>query len=198
MRHVDHLLAQYHDRELSLRCCWQIEKHVEACPTCQAELERLRRLSGLLAECTLPDTLTGPETFRAQVALRLPRRRATRAPYVSWTWLAVPVSLICVLMIAQGLFVLPGIVVSLAAFSEWGGIDAFSRSAPLLSGAIGSGAMLSYVMGSPVLFFLWIAWQIFLCWALILIFVPYVGWVNVLVRSSTRPIARKGESDGLP
>jgi hypothetical protein len=41
---------------------------------CQAELEELRKLSALLQESPAPETLTQPERFVAQVALRLPRR----------------------------------------------------------------------------------------------------------------------------
>jgi hypothetical protein len=67
-------LGAYHDGELQGARLRQVEAHLSCCEECRAELEELRKLSALLQESPAPETLTQPERFVAQVALRLPRR----------------------------------------------------------------------------------------------------------------------------
>ena len=80
MAHVTHLLAEYYDRELSERKRRQVKAHLDDCPECRARLVEMEQLSAVLAEYTLPDALSTPETFRARVALRLSRRAASSIP----------------------------------------------------------------------------------------------------------------------
>jgi anti-sigma factor RsiW len=97
--HVIELLAAYHDGELPLNRRQQVEKHLQDCVTCRAELGALEGLSSFLKADSVPHQ-TPPERFAAQVQLRLPRasllrtrRNAGRPP--RWT-LGIPLTLIIV------------------------------------------------------------------------------------------------------
>ena len=70
--HVTDLLAAYHDGELTSNRRREVEKHLQDCPTCRAELEALEVLSSYLKADSVP-AYTSPERFAAQVQLRLPR-----------------------------------------------------------------------------------------------------------------------------
>jgi len=69
-----------------------VEAHLVNCPVCQAELESLQRVSGLLHEVPTPE-FTSPERFAAQVNLRLPHQQATalenRMLEIGWWMLPV-------------------------------------------------------------------------------------------------------------
>jgi hypothetical protein len=153
-------------------------------------LERLKRLSGLLAEYALPDALTGAEAFRAQLALRLPLRTARRMRYASWPWYAIPLCLIGVLVSLQALLSLPAALGGVVSLVGWLGFDLGS----LLSsaGAPEWSAAFSDVLGSPLFVLLTVIWQMTVCGALCVITVPYVGWVSVLWRSRIPPVALQG------
>jgi hypothetical protein len=192
---VDPLLTKYHDNELSLGLSRQVEQHLEACLACRAELQRLHRLSVLLTGCPLPRTLTRAEEFWSQMAVRLPNRSSTRQN-PSWAWLAVPTSLILALVVLQGLLILTGTLISMASLAEWGGTDLslwFSRlfvernATRLVTGS----AVRPYVLS--VLGF---ALPIALYLMLILVFVPYVGWMSVLLRDRRQSGSSEGETDG--
>jgi hypothetical protein len=73
IEHVTQWLEAFHDGELPPRRAQQVEQHLETCTSCRYELDQLRSLSVLLAESPLPANLIQPETFVAQVGLRLPR-----------------------------------------------------------------------------------------------------------------------------
>ena len=95
--HVIEWLAAYHDGELPSGRRQQVEIHLQDCPTCRLELEKLQELSSLLKADLLP-AHTPPERFAAQVQLRLPRislsrpgQKAGQLP--SWV-LGVPLALI--------------------------------------------------------------------------------------------------------
>ena len=97
--HVSELLAAYHDGELTSNRQHQVEKHLQDCPTCRAELEVLEELSSLLKADSTPHQ-TSPERFAAQVQLRLPRtalsrthQRASQPP--RWV-LGIPLALIMI------------------------------------------------------------------------------------------------------
>jgi anti-sigma factor RsiW len=192
MRHVDLLLVEYHDNELSPRQRRRVEAHLQDCVACRAELERLERLSDVLAAYTLPDSLTAAETVRAQVVLRLPRRRGDRPGAVSWGWHLVPLGLICVLMALQALFVVPDAVKWVADLARWSGIGLSSLSgAPLVGGRLV--AAVEYVLGSQWFSLYRFGWQMLVYVMLIFVFVSYWGWVNVLWRSKALPLSVKGD-----
>ena len=52
--HVSELLPAYHDGELTSNCQRQVEKHLQDCPTCRAELKALEELSSLLKADFVP------------------------------------------------------------------------------------------------------------------------------------------------
>ncbi|MBI5032884.1 MAG: zf-HC2 domain-containing protein [Chloroflexi bacterium] len=97
--HVTDLLAAYHDGELSSNRRHSVDKHLQDCRTCRAELETLEKLSSLLRANPVPD-YTPPERFAAQVQLRLPRTlspRARQSQGQSSRWvLGIPLALIFV------------------------------------------------------------------------------------------------------
>ncbi len=76
--HVSELLAAYHDGELSSNRRHLVDKHLQGCLTCRAELEAYGELSSLLKADPVP-AQTPPERFAAQVQLRLPRVSPPRA-----------------------------------------------------------------------------------------------------------------------
>ena len=82
-QHILDWLPAYHDGELSPERQRQVEKHLQACPDCLAELEALDGLSALLKVERMPERIS-PERFAAQVQLRLPRSLPPQAsPYSS-------------------------------------------------------------------------------------------------------------------
>jgi hypothetical protein len=131
-----------------------VEDHLAGCEVCQAELETLDRLSGLLHE--IPDPAFTPvERFTAQVGLRLPHRQAA-APSKSILeigWWMIPVGLLAawifigttsfvsgILSAANGLGVLSGL-------SDWlvfGPASEISVSATLGQSGLLSGNGLSW------------------------------------------------------
>lgn len=185
MAHVEHLISEYYDGELSARRRRQVEAHLESCAACRARLAEMERLSDVLAAYALPDTLTGAETFRAQVALRLSRRAQRRAGYMGWAWHLVPLGLICVLLGILGLFAVADLLRGILALVGWTGVDVFA------------------LLGMPDLVTptMWVYQVLFslvrglggltvgLCayLGLLFVFAVYVGWVGALWRARTRP-----------
>ena len=95
--HVTEWLNAYFDGELHGHRLHQVEEHLAECEACQAELEALGNVSGLLHEVPLPD-FPSPERFAAQVNLLLPQKR-TPPPQRSLFeigWWMIPVGLIAV------------------------------------------------------------------------------------------------------
>jgi anti-sigma factor RsiW len=97
--HVLELLAAYHDGELTPARQRLVEKHLQDCSTCRAELDAIQELSSLLKADPVPQQ-TSPQRFAAQVQLRLPhtsppspRRSADKPP--RWL-LGAPAALIAV------------------------------------------------------------------------------------------------------
>jgi anti-sigma factor RsiW len=131
--HVTEWLAAYHDGELPPNRQHQVEKHLEECPTCRAELDSLNELSSFLKADPVPPH-TPAQRFAAQVGLRLPRAaRASLSPTLPnaggpprWA-LAVPLALIMVWAFLQAaLFVTAFILTAgnvlgpqAALFSSW-------------------------------------------------------------------------------
>jgi anti-sigma factor RsiW len=95
--HVTEWLNAYFDGELKNGRLHQVEEHLTECEACQAELEALGNVSGLLHEVPLPD-FPSPERFATQVNLLLPQKR-TPPPQRSLFeigWWMIPVSLLAV------------------------------------------------------------------------------------------------------
>lgn len=110
--HASHWLGAYLDGELrGLRRRW-VESHLKECSACQSELNSLKSLSALLHESPAVETITRPDRFAAQVALKLPRRQvrppAQRALELSWRM--VPVGLLFVLAFVQTVFIVAGVI----------------------------------------------------------------------------------------
>ena len=184
MEHVEHLLAEYHDHELPARCQRQVEVHLEGCPDCRAALSQLAGLSDVLTEYRLPDTMASAETFRAQVMLRLSRRKQSQAGYLSWGWHLVPVGLICVLMGALGLFAFSDVWQAFAGLLQWVGIDVWA--VVNLPGGVDSGAPFFRALVSFVSRYGGLTLRVSLYLVTLFVFASYVGWVGVLWRARTR------------
>jgi hypothetical protein len=95
--HVTEWLNAYFDGELHGHRLHQVEEHLAECEACQAELEALGNISGLLHEVHLPD-FPSPERFATQVNLLLPQKR-TPPPQRSLFeigWWMIPVGLLAV------------------------------------------------------------------------------------------------------
>jgi hypothetical protein len=118
-KHINDLLGAYHDGELRGGRLRRVEQHLKSCSACQAELDALQELSGLL-QISDPDVDFMPaERFAANLALHLPRRALQAQPRSTRMnrWLWVPVSLLIVGVVLQITYSL-GFVVSLTANSE--------------------------------------------------------------------------------
>jgi anti-sigma factor RsiW len=76
-QHILEWLPAYHDGELSPSRRQLVEKHLQDCPSCNAELQMLQGLSTLLKADPAP-AFTPPQRFAAQVQLRLPRSATSR------------------------------------------------------------------------------------------------------------------------
>jgi len=111
-KHVTDWLGAYYDGELRGLRLRQVEAHLADCTTCQAELERLRKLGALLQESPAAETITPPERFVAQVGLRLPRRpeqtATERALEIGWR--LVPAGLLGAGVFVQTVFIVAGVV----------------------------------------------------------------------------------------
>ncbi len=170
--HVEHLLDQYYDHELNARQRLQVQAHLEQCASCRAQLACIERLSQVMADYSLPATLTSAETFRARVMLRVARRK--RLPRGTWIWYAVSASVGSVLVL----------------FQTFAGLLAF-----LLTCGLSTITWPSWA-GWPGEYGIWLGrllplgWGLFnfsiyvsLCIVIFLLLVPYAGWVGLLWRS---------------
>jgi predicted anti-sigma-YlaC factor YlaD len=183
VQHVDHLLDDYHDNELSPAAHRRVEAHLDDCPTCRAELEQRGQLSGLLSAYSVPDAFSSTEHFRAQVALRLSGRVRERSRYRGAAWHLVPLLLLCGVIALQVLLVLSGTLVAGARLVGWLGLDV--GALPALAGLSWPelGTVYGYSWPSVVLAFS-IALMVGLYLGSLIVFVPYVGWVGALWRST--------------
>lgn len=170
-QHVEHLLGEYYDHELDARRHAQVEAHLASCASCRAALGRMNRLSEVLADHPVPTV--SPEAFRARVMLRIARR--SRRPRGNWVWYAVPVGLSSAIVLLQ---MMGAALLLLLTVMGWGGTRLF----PVLA---------SFRAGWP-----WFDWVLSWGWNLLgltvyvsllivilLILIPYAGWVGLLWRS---------------
>jgi len=185
MAHVVHLLAEYYDQELSERRRRQVEAHLAGCPDCRAKLAEMEQLSAVLAEYTLPDTLSMPETFRARVALRISRRTQRKARYARWGWHLVPLGLICVFLGILGLLAVADLLQGGLALAGWTGVDVFALLG--LPDIVGAGTWLQRVLFSLARGLGGLVWKLCAYLGLAFVFAVYVGWVGALWRARTRP-----------
>jgi len=190
MQHITHLLDEYHDGELSPARCRQVEAHLSGCPACHAELEQMRQVSALLQDLPLPDKFSSPQLFGAQVALRVSRQQVERSRYPGVAWYVVPVLLLCGVVALQSVFSLLGGVTGLVRMAGRLGIDvaawwpAWNVVETQLDGVLRlSSTSLVTVVGAALMVVLYLA--------AIAVFVPYVGWVRTLWRSTQDGLARK-------
>jgi len=177
--HVEHLLGAYHDGELSERTRKQVEAHVDACPRCRDELSHLEALSRTLALHAVPDLDSGAQQFRAQVTLRLARRRPAATTASGW-WYLVPLALGCVLVGLLALFMLPDLLRVAWVLLEWAGVE----PGALLE--LQTGVRLSREAVAVLRSVGTLAWVAALYAALLLLFGSFVGWVSVLWRTEAR------------
>jgi anti-sigma factor RsiW len=131
-QHILEWLPAYHDGELSAGRRQQVEKHLQDCPSCRAELQLLAGLSTLL-QADPPPEHTSPERFAAQVQLRLPRRHSARSPRSTeqlprWV-LAAPLTIIVVCAFLQAslwvtsFLLATGWIVGSVPFAGWLALD---------------------------------------------------------------------------
>ncbi|HUT20079.1 MAG TPA: zf-HC2 domain-containing protein [Anaerolineae bacterium] len=184
MEHIEHLLAAYHDAELPERTRRHVEAHLEACPRCRDELSHLEALSLTLAAYAVPHLDSGVQQFRAQVALRLARRRPAATTASGW-WYLVPLALSCVLVGLLALFTLPDLLRVAWVLLEWIGVEPGALLELRIGVQLSRGAVA--VLRSVGT----LAWVAALYAALLLLFGSYVGWVSVLWRTKARPRSGK-------
>jgi anti-sigma factor RsiW len=112
-RHITRWLAAYHDDELNGEMRKRVEEHLGECPTCQSDLESLRRLSSLLQ--TVPALAETPQRSSARVRLRMavsstsPGRSSHRQQALRLGWQAAPLILIGGWVFTQAFLALAGL-----------------------------------------------------------------------------------------
>ena len=190
MQHINHLLDEYYDGELSPARRKQVEAHLHKCADCRSELAQMQQMSAFLEEVALPDAFSSPQLFGAQVALRLERRQAERSRYQGAAWHVVPVLLLVGLVVLQGLLSLLGALGGLALTAGRLGID-LSSSWPLwnaVEAQLGSVLRLSpaslVTVASGAL-------MVVVYLTALAVFCSYVGWVRTLWRSAQDGRVRK-------
>jgi hypothetical protein len=183
VQHVDHVLDDYYDNELAPAARRQVEAHLDGCPSCRAELKQRAQLSGLLSEFRVPDAFSAPEVFRAQVALQLSGRVRERSKYRVAAWHIVPLLLLCGVVALQALLALSGALLAGARLVEWLGLDV--GALPALAGLAWPelGTVYGYSWPSVLAVF-GVSLMIGLYLGSLLVFVPYVGWVGALWRTT--------------
>jgi predicted anti-sigma-YlaC factor YlaD len=109
--HVTEWLNAYFDGELTGSRLHQVEDHLAECEACQAELESLYSLSGLLQEVSVPG-FSSPERLAAQVSLRLPHQPVviSRKQIIEFSWWTIPVGLLASWIFISTAFVIGDIL----------------------------------------------------------------------------------------
>ena len=93
--HITEWLNAYLDGELHDSGLQHVEAHLVECEICQAELESLESLSGMLQEVPAP-AFSPPERLAAQVSLRLPHLKPAPSgkKVLEIGWWMIPVGLL--------------------------------------------------------------------------------------------------------
>lgn len=125
MEHVLDWLPAYHDGELQGRKVRDVEEHLALCESCRAEWEALQTLSALLQESPSASDLLRPESFVAQVELRMPQRpvqtpqrpvQTTVRRTLETGWRLVPVGLFGAWAFVQTVFIVVVVILLLRSF----------------------------------------------------------------------------------
>jgi hypothetical protein len=146
--HVIDLLNAYLDGELAGGQLHRAEAHLAECEACQAELESLERLSGLLHAVPEPD-FSLPERFAAQVNLRIPHKQVTisKKQVNEIGWWAIPVGLLAAWIFISTASVLGDVLSAASNFGVLTGISDWlgpgSSNSVYLSTTIGQMGLLS-------------------------------------------------------
>src|SRR4030095_2291596 len=146
--HVSEWLNAYHDGELQGNRLHQIEAHLAECDLCQAELESLESLSGLLHAVPAPE-FTSPERFTAQVNLRLPHEQTNFSgkQILEISWWMIPVGLLGVWVFIVTSSILSDIIYEANNFGLLSGISNWlnfgSLNGVYLSSTLGQAGFLS-------------------------------------------------------
>jgi predicted anti-sigma-YlaC factor YlaD len=146
--HVSEWLSAYLDGELYGSRLQYVEAHLPGCEACQAELESLESLSGLLREVPEAD-FSLPERFATQVNLRTPHKQAriSRKQVNEVGWWAIPVGLLASWIFISTAFALGDILSAASDFgvvtgvSDW--LGSGSSNSVYLSTTIGQLGLLS-------------------------------------------------------
>ncbi len=161
--HVGKWLEAYYDGELHGRQKAQVEKHLSECSLCQQELEKLRKLSTLLAEAPSPVAQLSAARFQSQVKLRLPKQPVLTAweRAIRYGWQAAPFGAIATWAFGQVVLVttalilftgLPGISLPEVQISSSSlylpGISALFGDFDLIEGLLGSWGAGTLLLGS--------------------------------------------------
>ena len=146
--HVSEWLNAYHDGELQGNRLHQIEAHLAECDLCQAELESLESLSGLLHAVPASE-FTSPERFAAQVNLRLPHEQTNFSgkQILKISWWMIPVGLLGVWVFIVTSSILSDIIYEANNFGLLSGISNWlnfgSLNGVYLSSTLGQAGFLS-------------------------------------------------------
>ena len=129
--HVTEWLNAYLDGELKGNRLQQVEEHLTTCEACQAELDSLGNVSGLLHEVPLPD-FPSPERFATQVNLLLPQKRtltpSRRLFEVGW-WM-IPVGIVATWVFISTAILLSDVITTAKSFGILDNVTASFISAP--------------------------------------------------------------------
>ena len=113
--HIMGWIAAFHDGELTGALRQKVEAHIVTCTDCRADLEALKKLSGLLQEAPPLSTALSPERFVSQVRLRMgaqPVRPAWQRRLRTGWWLA-PAGVIGMWAFGQAVLLVSGWLMTL-------------------------------------------------------------------------------------
>lgn len=90
--HTGGWLQQYYDGELNEQQAARFEAHLEGCPACRMELERLNALTSLLQSVPAPAPVVPADAFAARLTARLegPPQLSRASRFLQAAWRAVP------------------------------------------------------------------------------------------------------------
>jgi predicted anti-sigma-YlaC factor YlaD len=146
--HVTEWLNAYLDGELCGSRLHHVEAHLAECEFCQAELESLEKLSGLLQAVPAPP-FTSSERFAAQVSLRLPHAKPaiSRKKFLEVGWWMIPIGLLASWIFISTAFVLNDVLSAASNFGVLSGVSEWLGSgvsnSVYLSTTIGQTGLLS-------------------------------------------------------
>ncbi len=187
--HVTELLNVYLDGELRGSRLHHVEAHLAECEVCQAELETLQRLSGLLQEVPAPEFVS-PERLATQVSLRLPHSKpaASGKKVLEIGWWMIPVGLLAVWVLIGASFLVSdivsvanrfGLLISVSDWMRFGSWNGAGWSTTLGQFGVLSGNALDFA-ASTESFTRTSLWQIGLQTSIALLYLSWIAiwWVS--------------------